>query len=39
MVIMFDQATPVPIRPCLEGRTVRTAAQDGWEKLVNVSGI
>ena len=35
MLIIFDQATPVPIRPFLEGHTVRTAAQQGWDKLSN----
>jgi hypothetical protein len=35
MLILFDQATPVPIRPYLEGHTVRTAAQQGWDKLRN----
>jgi len=35
MLIIFDQATPVPIRPYLEGHTVRTAAQEGWDKLRN----
>lgn len=35
MRILFDQATPVPIRPYLEGHTVRTAAQQGWDKLSN----
>ena len=35
MLIIFDQATPVPIRPYLEGHTVRTAAQQGWDKLSN----
>jgi len=35
MLILFDQATPVPIRPYLEGHTVRTAAQQGWDKLSN----
>jgi len=25
----------VPIRPYLEGHTVRTAAQEGWDKLRN----
>ena len=35
MLIIFDQATPVPMRPYLEGHTVRTAAQQGWEKLSN----
>jgi hypothetical protein len=35
MLILFDQATPVPIRPYLEGHTVRTAAQQGWDKFRN----
>jgi hypothetical protein len=35
MLIIFDQATPVPIRPYLEGHTVRTAAQQDWDKLGN----
>ena len=35
MLILFDQATPVPIRPYLEGHIVRTAAQQGWDKLRN----
>ena len=35
MLIIFDQATPVPIRSHLEGHTVRTAAQQGWDKLRN----
>lgn len=35
MRILFDQATPVPIRPYLEGHTVRTAAQQGWDKFTN----
>jgi hypothetical protein len=35
MRIIFDQATPVPIRSYLEGHTVRTAAQQGWDKLRN----
>ncbi len=35
MLIVFDQATPVPIRPYLEGHTVRTAAQQGWDQLRN----
>lgn len=35
MLILFDQATPVPIRPYLEGHTVRTAFQQGWDKLKN----
>ena len=35
MLIIFDQATPVPIRSYLEQHTVRTAAQQGWDKLTN----
>ena len=35
MFTVFDQAIPVPIRPYLEGHTVRTAAQQGWDKLRN----
>ncbi len=35
MLIIFDQATPVPIRPYLEGHAVRTAAQQSWDKLGN----
>jgi hypothetical protein len=35
MPIFFDQATPVPIRPYLRGHTVRTAAQQGWDRLRN----
>jgi hypothetical protein len=35
MRIIFDQATPVPIRSYLEGHTVRTASQEGWDKLRN----
>jgi hypothetical protein len=35
MLILFDQATPVPICPYLEGHTVRTAAQQAWDKLAN----
>jgi hypothetical protein len=35
MLIVFDQATPVPIRPYLAGHTVRTAAQQGSDKLRN----
>jgi hypothetical protein len=35
MLIVFDQATPVPIRPYLAGHTVRTATQQGWDKLRN----
>jgi hypothetical protein len=35
MRVLFDQATPVPIRPFLKGHLVRTAAQEGWDKLRN----
>ncbi|MBV9268643.1 MAG: hypothetical protein JO061_20920 [Acidobacteriaceae bacterium] len=35
MRVLFDQATPVPIRPFLEGHTVRTAAQEKWDRLRN----
>jgi hypothetical protein len=35
MRILFDQATPVPIRSYLQGHLVRTAAQQGWSKLRN----
>ena len=35
MRIIFDQATPVPICPYLEGHEVRTAAQHGWGTLRN----
>ena len=35
MRILFDQATPVPIRRYLEGHDVRTAAQQGWDTLTN----
>jgi hypothetical protein len=35
MRVLFDQATPVPIRPFLTGHTVSTAAHEGWDKLQN----
>jgi hypothetical protein len=35
MLILFDQATPVPLRPYLKGHIVRTAAQQGWDRLKN----
>jgi hypothetical protein len=35
MLILFDQATPVPIRPYLQGHTVRTAFEEGWDTLTN----
>ena len=35
MRIIFDQATPVPIRDYLVSHTIRTAAQEGWDRLRN----
>ena len=35
MRVLFDQATPVPIRPYLKNHHVRTAAQEGWDTLQN----
>jgi hypothetical protein len=35
MRVLFDQATPVPIRTYLKGHDVRTAAQQGWDTLEN----
>jgi len=35
MLILFDQATPVPIRAYLTSHIVRTAAQQGWSTLRN----
>ena len=35
MLILFDQATPVPLRTYLLGHTVRTAAQQGWDRFRN----
>ena len=35
MRVLFDQATPVPIRLYLKGHEVRTAAQQGWDRLKN----
>ena len=35
MRVLFDQATPIPIRPFLTGHTVRTAAQEHWDTLQN----
>ena len=34
-MVLFDQSTPVPIRPFLKGHTVETAWQRGWDKLKN----
>lgn len=33
--VLFDQATPVPLRPFLTDCEVRTAAQEGWDQLQN----
>jgi len=35
MLVLFDQSTPVPIRPFLRGHRVETAGQRGWDKLKN----
>ena len=35
MFVLFDQGTPVPIRPFLKEHTVQTAAQRGSDKLKN----
>src|SRR5579859_841159 len=35
MLVLFDQGTPVPLRPFLIGHAVETAAQRGWNKLKN----
>ena len=35
MFVLFDQGTPVPIRPFLKEHTVQTTAQRRWDKLKN----
>src|SRR5262249_55204760 len=35
MRILFDQGTPVPIRPFLKGHSVAVAAEEGWDTLRN----
>ena len=35
MRVLFDQATPVPIRSFLTGHVVSTAAHEGWNELQN----
>ncbi len=35
MRILFDQATPVPIKTYLELHSISTAAQQGWDRLRN----
>ena len=35
MRVLFDQATPAPIRAHLEGHEVKTVAEEGWSTLKN----
>lgn len=35
MRILFDQGTPVNIKPYLQGHTIKTAHQQGWSTLSN----
>lgn len=35
MLVLFNQATPVPIRRFLVGHTVRTAFEQHWDTLNN----
>jgi hypothetical protein len=35
MRVLFDQATPLPIRVYLDQHSVSTASQQGWDKLKN----
>src|SRR5271154_5361959 len=35
MLVLFDQGTPVTLRPFLVGHKVETAAQRQWDKLKN----
>ena len=35
MRVLFDQATPVPIRAFLTDHVVSTAAHEGWDRLQN----
>ena len=35
MFVLFDQGTPVPIRPFLKEHTVQTTAERGWDTLEN----
>ena len=35
MLVLFDQGTPVNIRPFLREHIVETASQRGWDKLKN----
>jgi hypothetical protein len=35
MRILFDQGTPVNLKPHLQGHTIKTAYQQGWSTLSN----
>lgn len=35
MRVLFDQATPLPLRQYLKGHNVSTAARQGWAELRN----
>ena len=35
MLVLFDQGTPVPLRPFLTGHIIRTAAEQQWTTLEN----
>jgi len=35
MPVLFDQGTPVQIRPSLQEHTVKTAREAGWSALAN----
>lgn len=35
MLILFDQGTPEPLIPFLQGHTVTSAKDAGWDRLVN----
>jgi len=35
MRVLFDQGTPVQIRPSLQEHTVKTAREAGWSALAN----
>lgn len=35
MLVLFDQGTPVPLRPFFSEHTIETAWQRGWDKLKN----
>jgi hypothetical protein len=35
MFVLFDQGTPLPIRPFLKEHTVQTTSERGWDTLEN----